>query len=97
MHKVKPRQYVRILHIHIAVPANVKEGEIADEISALLENSIANLDSNILDWQYEPYWYDWRGRYASDDPQENEIFASDAMRMLLDEMRKQGDKDEQPD
>lgn len=53
MHKVKPKQKVRIVSISIAVPADVAKGKVADEISALLsENGAANPDSIVLDWMY---------------------------------------------
>lgn len=69
MHKVKPKQKVRIIQLEIAVPSDV---DCADEISALLsENGIANEDSDILDWRYTGNTWDVR---ASSDPEENEIF-----------------------
>lgn len=53
MHKIKPNQKVTIIQIEIAVPTNASDiGEIEDEVHAILENSVANKDSNILDWTY---------------------------------------------
>lgn len=72
MHKVQPNQQVMIFAVEIAVPADVTEGEIADEISALLtESGTANPGSNILDWRYLT---EERFVSASSNPEEGEIF-----------------------
>ena len=72
MHKTQADQKVRILQLEIAVPADVEDAEVRDEISALLsEAGIAALDGNLLDWRYTGIE---RQASAGEDPQEGEIF-----------------------
>jgi len=76
-HRISPHQRVRIIEIEIAVPADMAEGYVADEISGLLsEDGADNPDSAILDWGYT-------GRerlvQADGDPEEGEVFHLSAM------------------
>ena len=53
MHSVHKDQLVTIHTIRVAVAADTPEGEVADEMSALLtENGVANSESAVLDWMY---------------------------------------------
>lgn len=74
MHKTLPiGEGYRILKVEIAVPANAPDGEISDEISAILtENGVANPNSNILDWRYTPNGE--RQVHLFHEPEEGEIF-----------------------
>jgi len=52
-HTIKPGQKVRIIGVLIAVPADRPEGDVSDEISAILsENLYDDPESCILDWRY---------------------------------------------
>lgn len=82
MHAVTPRQKVRVLTIQVAVDANVEEGMVADEMSALLsECGVATPDSAILDWRYAMPSVEV---VASDDPQESEVFGQSPL-ITIDE------------
>jgi hypothetical protein len=53
VYKMKPGQVVKILRIEIAVPTDVGNDCIADEISALLtDRGMRSKHSSILDWRY---------------------------------------------
>lgn len=74
-HQVEPTQECRILTIQIAVPADVEESIISDEISALLTDlGVEEIDSNILDWRQVEKFDSAQIVTASEDPSEGEIF-----------------------
>lgn len=77
MFKTQPNEACRILMVLVAVPADAANGEVSDEISALLsEKGTCNPDSNVLDWCYV------KGHTPDDDniviadaePEESSVF-----------------------
>ncbi len=84
MHAVKPNQLIRILTIQIAVPADADPDSVADEMSELLsENGICADASHILDWRYLTEYQP--AVYASDDPEEGEVFGLLNFDLTVDE------------
>jgi hypothetical protein len=73
MHRVEPKQKVRILTVQIAVADDADPSSVADEISELLsENGICAEGSHILDWRYLTEYPP--AVTTGDDPEEGEVF-----------------------
>jgi len=81
MHTLKPHTKYRILAVHLVVPADFSEGEVADGLSAILSGAIADEDSVLADWSYHTLNDTWRfDQYpvveTDEDPEEGELFST---------------------
>jgi hypothetical protein len=87
MHRVEPKQRVRILTLQIAVSDDADPSSVADELSELLsENGICAEGSHILDWRYLTEYQP--SVIASDDPKEGEVFGLLDFNLTITEMEK---------
>jgi hypothetical protein len=85
MHRIEPKQRVRILTLQIAVADDADPSSVADELSELLsENGICSEGSHILDWRYLTEYQPVVT--ASDDPEEGEVFGLLDFNLTITEM-----------
>jgi hypothetical protein len=77
MHNYKPNQKVKVITIQLAIPTDVDESDVYDEISMILsEGAMIAPDTNILDWRYETdIGHSNKMLLLSDEPEEGEAFA----------------------